>query len=85
MQVLKIDIFWSFRWSRAHLPKDGTMDAVHGNDAQPISGSTILEANINYRRQVHGRDFGGQYAHCVNSLSVVSNAFYGCEDASMGH
>ena len=49
VQVLKIDIFLSFRWSIAHLPKDGTMDAVHGNDAQPISGSTILEANINYR------------------------------------
>ena len=42
------------------------MDAVRGNDAQPITSSTILEANINYRGQVHGRDFGRQYAHRVN-------------------
>ena len=50
MQILKIDILFSFRWNITHIPKNGTVDAVHRNYAQPITSSTILKANLTGRR-----------------------------------
>ena len=68
VQVLEINILFSFGGRMAHISKDGTMDTVNRNHSQPITNSPIAQAHIDYWGQVHGCNVCGQDTPSVNQM-----------------